>query len=265
MYLYPSVEEARFAIMQQLFAWQAIVTSQTRLQSSRYQVGLDRPASQTYRNLLTKLPSGNVQLDSAYEAVDNKIKQISSYVDQWLRYQSLWDLQADNLYGKLGEDINLWMKCLNDIKKFRTTFDTSDTRREFGPVVIDYTKVQSKVSLKYDSWHKETLGKFGSLLGTDMSEFHSQVSRSRTELEQQSIEAASTSDAVTFITYVQSLKRKMKSWEKQVEVYREGQRILERQRFQFPANWLHVDNIEGEWGAFNEIIKRKDSSIQTQV
>jgi hypothetical protein len=50
-----------------------------------------------------------------------------------------------------------------------------------------------------------------------------------------------------------------------VEVYREGQRILERQRFQFPSSWLHVDNIEGEWGAFNEIIKRKDSSIQTQV
>jgi len=40
--------------------------------------------------------------------------------------------------------------------------------------------------------------------------------QSRSELEQQSIEAASTSDAVTFITYVQSLKRKMKAWEKQV-------------------------------------------------
>jgi dynein heavy chain 1 len=26
-----------------------------------------------------------------------------------------------------------------------------------------------------------------------------------------------------------------------------------------------VDNIDGEWGAFNEIIKRKNSSIQTQV
>jgi len=34
----------------------------------------------------------------------------------------------------------------------------------------------------------------------------------------QSIETANTSDAVGFITYVQSLKRKMKSWEKQVEV-----------------------------------------------
>lgn len=62
--------------MQQLFAWQAIVTSQTRLQSSRYQVGLDRPTSQTYRNLLTKLPQGSVILEAAYEAIENKIKQV---------------------------------------------------------------------------------------------------------------------------------------------------------------------------------------------
>ena len=48
-------------------------------------------------------------------------------------------------------------------------------------------------------------------------------------------------------------------------MYKVGQRILERQRFQFPTNWLYIDNIEGEWGAFNDIIGRKDSSIQTQV
>ncbi|KOC68078.1 Dynein heavy chain, cytoplasmic [Habropoda laboriosa] len=265
MYLYPSIEDARFQIMQQLFAWQAIVTSQVRLQSSRYNVGLYKPESGTYRNLLTKLPYGVHHLEAAYEAVESKMKDIADYVDQWLRYQALWDLQPDNLYGKLGENINLWMKCLNDIKKSRATFDTSDTRREFGPVIIDFAKVQSKVSLKYDSWHKETLGKFGTLLGNEMSSFHSQISKSRSDLEQQSIEAASTSDAVGFITYVQSLKRKMKAWEKQVDIYREGQRILERQRFQFPSSWLHVDNIEGEWGAFNEIIKRKDTNIQTQV
>lgn len=265
MYLYPSIEDARFQIMQQLFAWQAIVTSQIRLQSSRYQVGLDKPESGTYRNLLTKLPLGKQPLEAAYGAIETKMKDVAVYVDQWLRYQALWDLQPDNLYGKLGEDIGLWMKCLNDIKKTRTTFDTSDTRREFGPIIIDFAKVQSKVSLKYDSWHKETLGKFGTLLGHEMTSFHAQVSKSRSDLEQQSIEAASTTDAVGFITYVQSLKRKMKVWEKQVDIYREGQRILERQRFQFPSTWLHVDNIDGEWGAFNEIIKRKDTNIQTQV
>ncbi|XP_055846761.1 dynein heavy chain, cytoplasmic isoform X3 [Episyrphus balteatus] len=264
MYLYPSIEEARFQIMQQLFAWQAIVTSQVRLQSSRYQVGLDKPVSQTYRNLLTKLPEGKI-LENAYGSIEDKISEVRNYVDEWLRYQSLWDLQADTLYGRLAEDVNLWIKCLNDIKKSRTTFDTSDTRRAYGPIIIDYAKVQAKVTLKYDSWHKEALGKFGTLLGTEMTTFHGKVSKSRTDLEMQSIEAASTSDAVCFITYVQSLKKDMLVWEKQVEVFREAQRILERQRFQFPNSWLHVDNIEGEWSAFNEIIKRKDTAIQTQV
>ena len=49
------------------------------------------------------------------------------------------------------------------------------------------------------------------------------------------------------------------------QMFKEGQRILERQRFQFPSSWLHSDNIEGEWSAFNDILRRKNDSIQTQV
>ncbi|CAF4381107.1 unnamed protein product, partial [Rotaria sp. Silwood2] len=50
-----------------------------------------------------------------------------------------------------------------------------------------------------------------------------------------------------------------------VDEYKDAQKILERQRYQFPSNWLYVDNVEGEWGAFNEILSRKNSSIQNQV
>ena len=49
------------------------------------------------------------------------------------------------------------------------------------------------------------------------------------------------------------------------QIFKESQRILERQRFQFPQNWLHSDNIEGEWTAFCDILDRKDTSIQGQV
>ena len=265
MYLYPCIEDCRYNILQQLFAWQAIVTSQNRIQSTRYQVGLDRPITQTYKDLLTKLPGGSNVLENAYSIIEKTIKEVKGYVEEWLRYQALWDLQPDALTTKFGEDIGAWMKLLNDIKKSRATFDTSESKKEFGPVVIDYAKVQSKVSLKYDSWHKDALSKFGALLGSEMGAFHTNVAKARGDLEQQTIDSASTSDAVSFITYVQGLKRKMRGWEKQVDIYREGQRILERQRFQFPTQWLHVDNIDGEWGAFNEIIRRKDASIQNQV
>jgi len=89
--------------------------------------------------------------------------------------------------------------------------------------------------------------------------------QSRQDLEQQSIETSSTSEAVGLITYVQNLKKKVLEWEDRVGVYKEGQRILERQRFQLPSSWLHIDSVEGEWSSFSEILNRKDSSIQTQV
>ena len=95
----------------------------------RTQVGLDRPQIQTYRDLLTKLPAGSQVLENCYDSVEKTIKDVKAYVDEWLRYQALWDLQPDSLNNKFGEDISKWMKLLTDIKKSRATFDTSDTKK----------------------------------------------------------------------------------------------------------------------------------------
>ena len=50
-----------------------------------------------------------------------------------------------------------------------------------------------------------------------------------------------------------------------VQSFRGGEKILDRQRFQFPPDWIYIDHVEGEWGAFVEIMKRKDAAVQTQV
>jgi dynein heavy chain 1 len=104
------------------------------------------------------------------------------------------------------------------IRSARKTFDTSETQKEIGPIIVQFGKVQSKVTLKYDSWHKDVLSRFGGMLSNEMTEFHSHIQKSRSELEQQSIDTANTSEAVGLITQVQALKRKMKNWEKQVDV-----------------------------------------------
>ncbi len=49
--------------------------------------------------------------------------------------------------------------------------------RSFGPVEIHYGKVQQKVTLKYDSWHREILSRFGGLLGENMQDFHSNITK----------------------------------------------------------------------------------------
>lgn len=147
----------------------------------------------------------------------------------------------------------------------RAHFDTTESMKEYGPIIVDFNAIQGKVNLKYDSLQKAIVQQFGGKLGDEMNDFFTNVSKARTDLEQQSLDVATTAEAVSFITYVQGLKRKMKTWEQNVDVFRDGQKLLERQRYQFPSNWLYSDNVDGEWSAFNDILKRKDGAIQTQV
>ncbi|TFK57575.1 dynein heavy chain protein 1 [Heliocybe sulcata] len=76
---------------------------------------------------------------------------------------------------------------------------------------------------------------------------------------------SSTAAAVTFITFVQDLKRKTKTWGPMIELCASGEKSLERFRYQFPDDWLYSDQLTGEWSAFNEILKRKNDSIQEQL
>jgi dynein heavy chain 1 len=104
------------------------------------------------------------------------------------------------------------------------------------------------------------------LLNSDVKSFQRQCLMSRQELENKSVEAAnSSSEAVSIITYVQGLKRNLNEWTHKVITYREAQNVLMKQRFQFPSDWTFTDQINGEWSAFNEILVRKDQSIQKHV
>lgn len=68
-------------------------------------MGLDRPTTQVYKNLLTKLPERHTYIKAAYKAIEMVVDEVINYVKEWLQYQALWDLQPDHLYGQLGDDV----------------------------------------------------------------------------------------------------------------------------------------------------------------
>ncbi|RIA96574.1 dynein heavy chain [Glomus cerebriforme] len=267
IYLDPPIEDARVNWYNQLHEWLAIVCSLPRLQSSSYDIDLQVRETftreTTYSNLLTQIPGNS--LENAYEVIETKLKEVSEYVNVWFQFQSLWDLEANNVYAELGDNLLKWQQILTEIKKSRNTFDNSDTSRSFGPIEIDYQQAQSKVNAKYDSWQREVLNKFGTKIADSMREFNVNVSHARNDLENKSMESNSTSEAVGLITFVQDLNLKVAKWEQDVEIFRNGQKTLERQRYQFPSDWIYIDQIENEWSAFNQILKRKDNAIKEQV
>lgn len=212
---------------------------------------------------LTSFADGT--LEKPLALIEDKVQTVSSYVNKWLQFQSLWDLEAEYVYNRLRDSLADWGQLLSDIRQTRSTFDTADTKKDFGVCVIDYANAQSKVNAKYDSWQRELLARYGAKLGVSMKDTYNAILKARTELEGLAIEGSSTARAVSFITFVQDLKRKVQKWGPEIEEFDRGQKTLERQRYSFPADWLYIDQIQGEWGAFSEILKRKDDSIKEQV
>ena len=116
------------------------------------------------------------------------MQSLKDYVAKWLQFQSLWDLEAEYVFSRFGEDLAHWQQLLTEIKKARSTFDTYETSKSFGVCVIDYEQVQARVNAKYDSWQRDILSKFGVKLGNAMKEMHASILKARNELEHQSIE-----------------------------------------------------------------------------
>lgn len=55
------------------------------------------------------------------------------------------------------------------------------------------------------------------------------------------------------------------SWAKQLDLHIAGQKTLERQRYQFPSDWLSVDQLQLDWAALMDILTRKDNVIKEQI
>ncbi|KAH9487400.1 Dynein heavy chain, cytoplasmic [Psilocybe cubensis] len=190
IFLDPPIEYARATWIKQLHDWLGVVCRLRRIQSSRYEIGLQMQGASavetTYTSLLTRFPDNT--LERPFSLIEIKVQHIKDYVGKWLQFQSLWDLEAEYVFNRLGDSLANWQQLLTEIKKARTTFDTSETQKSFGVCVIDYEQVQARVNAKYDSWQRDILSRFGVKLGNAMKEMHASILKARNDLEHHSIE-----------------------------------------------------------------------------
>ncbi|KAK4618664.1 Dynein heavy chain, cytoplasmic [Fulvia fulva] len=263
--LEPPLEDAKAGWLDNLHAWLGVVCSLNRLQGSRFESALTivaSPAAMTYSELPVMCMDTLAEL---YERIQAKLNVAQTYVEEWLQFQSLWDLQLQQIQDDLGEELDLWLQLILEIRQKRDTFDTSGMRRSFGHLVINYEQVQAKVNAKYDQWQHDLLAHFSAMFATRLIDVYTELQRARKELEGQSLQASSTSQAVSFITVVQTVRRQTKVWEPEMDTFRQGQQTLSRLRFQYPKDWLYVEQVDHEWAALVEVLEKKGKQIADQT
>lgn len=266
IYLDPPANLARTSWLSQLHSWLGVISNQPLIVASRYEMQVGDTKFKSARPTFSYLPHQCIDaLCSVYQTIEDKIQDITEYVDKWLQFQSLWDLQSEHVTDSLGDDLARWLQLLQEIRRTRETFDTTDASRSFGNVTVYYEQVQTRVNAKYDQWQHEILQHFGTRLGNRVREVHADLTKARRELESASLEASSTAQAVAFITVVQQSRRKVDLWEPEIEVFRQGQTSLKRSRYQFPADWLDVDQADKQWTALSELLARKLKIVHDQT
>ena len=264
--LNPPLDYARAAWLKCLEDYLHIVCSLDQINATRYQAVVTSGSPAVFKRHFNSLAEHSItELVPLYAAIDTCVAEMNQYVKEWLRYQSLWDLQQEQLFDTLDEDLNRWHQLLIELRQARSTFDTSDVTKSFGNVTFDYEQVQTKITQKYDQWQHDITQRFAEKLGNQIKDTFQAIKESRAELEIQVLEASTTAQAVSFITSVQYCKRKAAKWEPNVGIYRQGQTMLTRQRYNFPKDWLPVTQVSDEWDAFKDILDRKSRIVDEQI
>ena len=63
-----------------------------------------------------------------------------------------------------------------------------------------------------------------------------------------------SSDLTIYVTKIQEFNRELTKWEDQLKHCKAGERLLKRQQYQWPEDWLWVEQVEEEWSYFVELL-----------
>lgn len=239
-------------------------------------------------------------LKKAYECVQTLVRQAEEYVEEWLRYQALWDMTPERVYsflegrkkaevGKGGhahpttaEDLHAWIRLLAEMKNARASIAMSPiSRRCFGPsLVIDYGLVQGQVNLKYDAWQKHFQARFGLLLAEACRATHAQIKEDKSRLEavalmrgREGLKSAQetrtggdgSEKLLADVVFVANGQSTGPRFARMVTALEAGERTLRRQRYTFPSDWLQVSVLLGTLGDFNQILDRRRHALEAHL
>jgi dynein heavy chain 1 len=269
----PVMPMARSLFFNSLHSYIGIVCSLPRPKSGRYEIfdNATAPSTLTQGDGTGASFDGCIEMvprtvvSDAYGVIEYHVQEASTFVDQWLAYQTLWDTQISDVASSVGADIGKWTALLIEASEARATLDSSATVAEFGPYTVNYAKVQSQINLKYDSWQKELQSTFARILGQCISSTHDKISQAKTKLEETTLDSASTDSIVLGVTFIQEVKQKIDLWANDIKGLSHAEKLLRKQRYIFHSEWMESSVAKGLCDSLRQILSRRTRTMEQQV
>jgi dynein heavy chain 1 len=63
----------------------------------------------------------------------------------------------------------------------------------------------------------------------------------------------------------QIIKKKYLEWSREVEKFDSSNKLLERQRYKYPSDWMELDKVMIEWSNLRQIYNRKSGQLESEM
>ena len=216
----------------------------------------------SFRDLIKK--ANQKIILGCYTTLEKTIDEVEEYMKGWKSYKVLWDIQPKTIYDKLGEDTIKWQALMLELKESQGKFNTEETEKIIGSIVVDFASVKKKVRNRYNAWHKEVMEKFAQLTNEGMRQFISLINEARNNLESNSLESDGK-DIISFITEIQKFTENEKIWQLEMDKLKNSKQILDNQKYRFKGDFANMDQLESEWNKFQQILQKKQKEMDEKI
>ena len=262
LFLSPPLEVARSEWLTNFHQHMAVCCGLSRVVASRFDVfGEATSRAMDYSNVLYSLDAATIR--SPYVAIEKQVNAARVYVQKWLQYQVLWDVPVSAIADRVSTDVVKWQRLLQGIKSARSTIESVASEICFGPIVINFQQVQSKVNMKYDTWQRELLSMFGTIIMERCKEVYAEYLTAKRTLEAIQLDGP-TRDVISGVEYIMQLRDTMDNKKQRMLELDSSEKLLVKQRYQFPRDWLSFSNIVSTYNDLVQLLERRVRLMDSQ-
>jgi len=203
---------------------------------------------------------------AATGAVEAVLGGIAAHTQHWLSLEALWGISAADMQRVAGTDVLIWRSMLDSMTAQRASLADSPRALQVGLATLLTGEIVDIVQHKLQSWHREALAQFANVVRSEVASFSAAVRLHRGALEEVALTASSSSGAiVAFITATAAAETAANTWAPRLQALADAEGALSRQHFAFPSDWLWLSQADGDWSAFQQILKRRKRDMTEQL
>lgn len=170
----------------------------------------------------------------------------------------------ETLQARVGNDLQMWLDLLHDMRQARVTFETARSFRQFQSVEIHFDQLQSRIQSKYDVWQSAVVDNLAKRSQDGISGSLGEMQRARYHLESSSLQSTSTAETVSFITLVSQTAVQLRRWSAEASLFGAVQTTLSRLRYRFEKDWIYADQAADDQSALSDLVSRKEQLLDQQ-